>query len=202
MDALWPEEDPSKLANRLSVALATVRSVLDPAKRHPPDYFLAGGKEAVSLNLAHLPVDVEAFISLAGQGLALDRQGRTPQAEDLLREAEAAYGGDFLEEDPYQDWAADLREEAHSTYVSVANALAGLADTAGDHDSAARYYLRILEKDSWDEHAHLGLVNVLERAGRHGEARRRYRAYVQRMEEIDVPAAAFPAPRGTVHQAS
>ena len=193
MDALWPEEDPDKLANRLSVALATVRSVLDPAKRHPPDYFLAGGKDAVRLNLAHLPVDVEAFISLAEQGLALDRQGRTLQAEGLLRQAEASYGGDFLEEDPYEDWAVDLREEAHSTYVSVAKTLARLAETVGDHDSAARYYLRILEKDSWDERAHLGLVKVLERAGRHGEARRRYRTYVQRMEEIDVPATAFPA---------
>ena len=193
MDALWPKEDPDKLANRLSVALATVRSVLDPAKRHPPDYFLAGGKDAVRLNLAHLPVDVEAFISLAEQGLALDRQGRTLQAEGLLRQAEASYGGDFLEEDPYEDWAVDLREEAHSTYVSVAKTLARLAETVGDHDSAARYYLRILEKDSWDERAHLGLVKVLERAGRHGEARRRYRTYVQRMEEIDVPATAFPA---------
>jgi DNA-binding SARP family transcriptional activator len=193
MDALWPEEDPDKLANRLSVALATVRSVLDPAKRHPPDYFLAGGKDAVRLNLAHLPVDVEAFISLAEQGLALDRQGRTLQAEGLLRQAEASYGGDFLEEDPYEDWAVDLREEAHSTYVSVAKTLARLAETVGDHDSAARYYLRILEKDSWDERAHLGLVKVLERAGRHGEARRRYRTYVQRMAEIDVPATAFPA---------
>jgi DNA-binding SARP family transcriptional activator len=193
MDALWPEEDPDKLANRLSVALATVRSVLDPAKRHPPDYFLAGGKDAVRLNLAHLPVDVEAFISLAEQGLALDRQRRTLQAEGLLRQAEASYGGDFLEEDPYEDWAVDLREEAHSTYVSVAKTLARLAETVGDHDSAARYYLRILEKDSWDERAHLGLVKVLERAGRHGEARRRYRTYVQRMEEIDVPATAFPA---------
>ncbi len=192
MEALWPGEDPDKLANRLSVALATVRAVLDPAKRHPPGHFLASDKDAVRLNLANLPVDVEAFMALAEPGLALDREGREKEAVSLLRAAEAAYTGDFLEEDLYEDWAAALREAARSTYVSVARALARRASAAADHDTAARHYLRILEKDGWDEGAHLGLVEALERAGRHGDARRRYRAYVERMEEIEVPATAFP----------
>ena len=191
-DALWPDEDQERLANRLSVALATVRSVLDPVKRHPPGHFLAGDNDAVRLNLANLPVDVEEFMALAGRGLALDREGRGEEAESHLREAEAAYAGDFLEEDLYEDWAATLREEARSTYVSVARALARRAAAVADHDSAARYNLRILEKDGWDEGAHLGLVEALERAGRHGEARRRYRAYASRMEEIEVPVTAFP----------
>jgi DNA-binding SARP family transcriptional activator len=192
MDILWPDEDPPRLANRLSVALATVRLVLDPAKRHPPGHFLAGDKDAVRLNLANLPVDVEAFMALAE--LALDQQGQGAEAEDRLRQAEAAYAGDFLEEDPYEDWATALREEARATYISVARALARRAAAAADHDSAARYNLRILDKDGWDEGAHLALVDALERAGRHGEARRRYRAYAARMAEIAVPATAFPLP--------
>jgi DNA-binding SARP family transcriptional activator len=201
MEALWPEEDVDRLANRLSVALATVRAVLDPAKRHPPDHFLAGDKDAVRLNLASLPVDVEAFMALAERGLALGRAGREEDAESLLREAEATYAGDFLEEDLYEDWAAALREEARSTYVSVARAVARRAASAADHDSAARYYLRILEKDGWDEGAHLGLVEALERAGRHGDARRRYQAYVSRMEEIELPVTAFPTPERIAPQA-
>ena len=201
MEALWPEEDPERLANRLSVALATVRAVLDPAKRHPPDHFLAGDKDAVRLNLANLPVDVEAFMALAERGLALDRQGREVEADSLLRQAEAAYPGDFLEEDLYEDWAAALREEARSTYVSVARALAQRSSAAADHDTAARYYLRILGKDGWDEGAHLGLVEALERAGRHGDARRRYQAYVSRMDEIQVPVTAFPGPGRIAPQA-
>jgi DNA-binding SARP family transcriptional activator len=130
------------------------------------------------------------------RALALHRQGLTPQAESLVRQAEAAYGGDFLEEDPYEDWAAGLREEARSTFVSVARALARPAEVVGDHDTAARYHhLRILAKDSWNAGAHLGLVEALERAGRHGEATRRCRAYIQRMEDIDVPMTACTAPR-------
>lgn len=35
---------------------------------------------------------------------------------------------------------------------------------------------------------------MLIRAGRHGEARRRFGIYVERMEEIGVEAAPFPTP--------
>jgi len=40
MESLWPEQDPARLANRLSVALATVRVVLDPDKRRTAGYFV------------------------------------------------------------------------------------------------------------------------------------------------------------------
>jgi hypothetical protein len=35
---------------------------------------------------------------------------------------------------------------------------------------------------------------MLNRAGRHGEARRRFSIYVERMAEIGVEAAPFPTP--------
>ena len=196
MEALWPEENPDVVTRRLSVALATVRAVLDPEKRHPPDHFIIGDKDAVRLDLANLPIDVEQFLAAAAEGLALYRNGRATEAKPILLAAEGAYDGDFLEEDLYEDWARPLREEARTMYISVSGALAELAEESGDIDNAVRYHFRILEKDSWDEVAHLALVRTLERAGRHGEARRSYRAYVSRMEEIGVPVAPFPAPSG------
>ncbi len=114
------------------------------------------------------------------------------EAAAVLGKAERLYAGDFLEEDRYEDWAVDLREEARATYVAVARVLAERSLEAGDHDSAVRCYLRILDTDSWDEDAHLRLVSALERAGRRGEARRRYRTYASRMGELDLPAAPFP----------
>src|SRR6266542_4141133 len=193
MEALWPEEPPEVVGRRLSVALATARAVLDPDKRHPPGHFIVAGKDALRLELANLPVDVERFLALAAEGLALYRQGRSDQARAALQAAEALYEGDFLEEDRYQDWAEPLREEARAAHISVARALGELAASGGDHDAAVRYYLRILERDAFDEQAHLGLVAALQRDGRHGEARRQYRAYTARMVELQVPAAPFPA---------
>ena len=192
MESLWPEQDPARLANRLSVALATVRAVLDPDKRRTAGYFVAADKDSVQLDLNHVEVDADAFLRSAHAGLALVRRGSMHEAAAVLGKAERLYAGDFLEEDRYEDWAVDLREEARATYVAVARVLAERSLEAGDHDSAVRCYLRILDTDSWDEDAHLRLVSALERAGRRGEARRRYRTYASRMGELDLPAAPFP----------
>jgi DNA-binding SARP family transcriptional activator len=193
MEALWPDEDPDKLANRFSVALATVRSVLDPDRNHPSTWFVAGDPDAVRLDLAHVAVDVESFLAVADRGLDLQRQGRIDEAESVLREAQARYGGEFLAEDLYDDWASPPRDQARNTYVAVARALAEIAAHAGNVDAASGSYLRVLEEDPWDEDAHLALVGMLAAAGRHGQAQRCYAAYVARMGEIDVAVAPFPS---------
>jgi DNA-binding SARP family transcriptional activator len=192
-ELLWPDEDPEPLANRLSVALATARSVLDPEKRFGADWFIGGDKQAVWLELGHVELDTEAFLASAAEGLRLARTGDRAAARHALEAAEGRYGGEFLEEDPYEDWAVGLREEAQAAYVSVTRLLAEEAASSGDADGATRYFLRILERDAYDEAAHVGLVGALLAAGRHGEARRRYGIYADRMEEMGVEAAPFPS---------
>jgi DNA-binding SARP family transcriptional activator len=192
MEALWPEEDPAKPAHRLSVALATLRAVLDPGRDFAQEEFVTADKAAIGLDLSNLPVDVEDFLAEAMAGLSMPAESQG-DALDILESAETAYGGDFLEEEAYEDWAASLREEARALYVSVVGVLARHAATAREYDISARYFLRLLERDPYDEGAHFGLLSALIEAGRHGEARRRYRAYASRMKEIDVEAAPFPS---------
>ncbi len=191
MEALWPEADPTKLGNRLSVALSTLRAVLDPEKRFESDHFVHAENDAVGLQ--NVAIDVEAFLDEAEAGLSLRGAGRGAEAAARLEYAEAIYAGDFLEEDRYVEWAVPVREEARNAYVRVARALAHDAASAGDNAGAAAYLLRILERDRYDEHAHLTLVGVLAADRRHGEARRAYRAYVDRLAEIGLEPAPFPS---------
>jgi len=195
-ELLWPDEDPEPLGNRLSVALATVRSVLDPDKRYPPDQFVPADKSAIALDLDSVGLDVEQFLDAAAAAVRLARSGDAAGARARRETAEILYGGDFLEEDPYEDWAVSLREEVQATYIALARTLAETAASEGDADGATRFYLRILERDPFDEGAHLGLVEALISAGRHGEARRRYGFYATKMEEIAVEAAPFPMTDG------
>jgi ATP/maltotriose-dependent transcriptional regulator MalT len=192
METLWPGEPPEALANRLNVALSTLRSALDPDDRFDSQRFVATDGDAVRVRLEHLEVDVESFLDDANMGLALLRSGRAGEALPRLARAEGRYGGDFLEEDLYADWAVPLREQARAAYIGVAARLAQHAEAAGDVDAATRYLLRILEHDPYDERAHLQLVSTFAATGRHGDARRHYRHYCARMDELEVEAAPFP----------
>jgi ATP/maltotriose-dependent transcriptional regulator MalT len=192
MESLWPGEDGDRLANRLSVALTTVRSVLDPERRFASETFVAGDKDSVGLNLESVDVDLERFLAAAGEGLGALRLGDTASGIPILEEAAATYSGDFLEENLYDDWAVPAREEARAAYVAVARALALAANARAEADLAVAYLLRILQVDRHDEEANLGLVSTLADAGRHGEAHRHYLNYRRSMDELGVEPAPFP----------
>lgn len=192
IDLLWPDDDPAKTANRLSVALSVIRNVLDPGHRLDQDHYLVADRTTVALAPGRLEVDVERFLADVAAGREAFRSGREEEGARLLERAEAAYLGDLLEEDPYEDWAVALREEARNAYLTAAHTLAEQAERAHDPEHAATLFLRILERDPYDEPAHLGVVRLMADLGRHGEAHRLYRRYCGRMAEIDVEAAPFP----------
>lgn len=192
IDHLWPEEDSGRLPHRLSVAITTVRRVLDPGKRFAPDHYIRADARSLCLEVANLEVDVDLFLTQARAGLKLVREEGAEAARLVLEAAEAIYAGEFLEDDLYEEWAVLLREEARAVFVGVARHLARGLEASGDSEGAARCHLRILERDAYDEEAHLRLVAILRGARRHGEAQRRYQAYVALMEEIDVAPAPFP----------
>ena len=177
----------TRTGNRLSVALSTLRSVLDPEREFAQDHFVVAADGAVRLSLDAVELDVASFLEAAESGLRAWRSGRDEDALTLLETAEGAYTGDFLEEDRYEDWAEPLRREALAVYVEV---LRALAEATG----APKYFLRIIERDRYDEQAHLGLVCALAAAGAHGEARRAYRSYLSRDAEPRSRARA-PIPR-------
>jgi ATP/maltotriose-dependent transcriptional regulator MalT/DNA-binding SARP family transcriptional activator len=189
MELLWPEVGPALASNRLSVLLSTLRDVLQPQPAGEGPLVSTGG--VVWLNRAQVSVDVEDFLTQATAALDAHR-AKAPDATARLTAAVAAYTGDFLEDDPYQEWAADLAEEVRATYIALLRALTGRLRVAGDTDAVVRYTLRLLAQDCYDEDAHLTLVKVLLDAGRLGEARRHYEHYARRMAEIDIPPSPLP----------
>ena len=193
IELLWPDDDPVPAGRRLSVAVSTIRAVLDPSHRLDAGHYLAANRDAVWLvREGELAIDVESFLADAADGLALAAAGRLEEAGIRLRSAEAAYRGDFLVEDAYEDWAVGLREEARQAYVGVGHELARITAAHSDHVAAAGYLRRVLQQDEFDERAHLGLVGALAADGHPADARRAYDAYVARMEELGVEAAPFP----------
>jgi DNA-binding SARP family transcriptional activator len=190
MELLWPEVDPAVASNRLSVLLSTVRDVLQP--HSTGEDLLVTTSGTVALNRTQVSIDVEDFLAQATAALDADRAD-APDAPARLLAAVATHTGDFLEDDPYQDWAVGLAEEVRATYIALLRALSARMRDAGDTDAVVLYTLRLLEQDCYDEDAHLSLVSVLLDAGRFGQARRHYQNYVRRMQEIGVRPSPLPA---------
>ncbi len=201
----WPDESARALLKRLAVRSRAPWSMSDLARSLAPGAAVEDVKKAVTearlvldlqqrfgeqhfvrvigdlVELQNVDVDVHLFLDESARGLA--RSDR-----DLLRSAEARYGGEVLEEHPGEQWVLALREEARGRYVEVSRALATEALHSGDPEAAGRYGRRILERDPYDEQAHVVLVAALHAQGRQPEARRSYTAYVQRLEELGLEA--------------
>jgi len=190
-EAMWPGENPEPLGNRLSVALSTIRKVLDPARRHPPDHYLVADARTIALRLDHVDVDLTEFLEVADEAIDLMAKGERAAAAAPLRRARQIYAGDFLEEDLYEEWAVEAREEARSRLLTVLRLLARLAADQGDDEAAGQYLGQLLEREPYDEDAWLALIAGQLRLRRHGEARRRYAAYARRMGELDVVPVAL-----------
>jgi len=191
---LWRSDagNGDRVGHRLSVALSTVRGVLDPQRIAPADHFLTADQMNVRLNLHRIAVDVETFLAAAQHGLRLFGRGEDTQAHAVLSEAERVFTGEVYADEPYDDWAQTLREEVHATYLHVVRVLVELARRTGGFDDAVRYLLRILAIDQYDEQSHRDLVLVFIDAGRYGEAWRAHGRYVEAMREIGMVADPVP----------
>ena len=190
-EAMWPEEDPEPLGNRLSVALSIIRKVLDPGRRHPPDHYVVADARSIALRLDRVDVDLIEFLRVADKAIDLMAKGDHEAAAAPLRCARQIYAGDFLEEDLYEEWAVEAREEARSRLITILRLLARLAAGRGDDESAGQYLGQLLEREPYDEDAWLALIAGQLRLRRHGEARRRYAAYARRMGELEVVPVAL-----------
>ena len=189
LDLLWPGADgchDEQQRSRLSVTLSTLRKVLDPDKRFPPDHYIRADGRALVLRIGHLAIDVIDLLDTVRQAQDAADRGDWVEADRLLGVPQAAYPGDFLEDDLFEDWAVDCRELARSAAVRAARLRVESAGHRADTDRVARHLEALLHLDPYDEPAWLALLAALSGLRRHGEVRRHHTRYAARMREIGV----------------
>jgi DNA-binding SARP family transcriptional activator len=118
LDALWPELEPSSAANSLNQTVYFLRRHIDPwyEEDASADYVHASGDV---LWIDHEMVSIASVEFERAASAAL--RPRDPVTEDCLR-ALALYGGRFLPEFEYDDWATAWRERLHALYLHLAQA--------------------------------------------------------------------------------
>lgn len=180
---LWPDEPYPDVSNRLSVALSLLRSALGKDL----DALIVAEGPRLGLNSDVVDLDVMRFRQAADRGLDAVSSGNVALAVEPLTLAERSYAGDLLEEDRYTPWIDEARDDMRNLYLSVTRTLARLLEPQ-EPDRVLMLWLRVLDRDPYDEPAHHEICRVLVRSGRHGEAARRHGVYAARMAELDLPA--------------
>ncbi|HKO23122.1 MAG TPA: winged helix-turn-helix domain-containing protein, partial [Chloroflexota bacterium] len=124
MDALWPDLPVDAAWSNLKTAIYRLRRVLEPQllPRQASQFLVA---EGASYRLLLAPQDRWDAADFLRQAEAAQRSHRD---EDFAA-AVALYGGDYLPDDIYEDWAIELRERLRSAYerllLAWGEALAG-----------------------------------------------------------------------------
>ena len=184
-ELLWPDDDPKRTGHRLSVLISAVRAVLDPTKSGPTDQYVVADLAGLRLDRSRLEIDLETFLRDADRAAALSEAKDEPAARLLLSELVETYRGEAFEDEPYEAWAQAAREEVRAVWLRSLRLTATLSGRRGDIDHAVTCLVRILSADGYDEATHRTLVQLLVRAGRHGEARRAHERWAQAMHAIE-----------------
>lgn len=169
LEALWPERDPESAASSLRKALHLARHALEPAMpARGSSAFLRSADDLLLLDEAAW-VDADAFQALAERALADPDRAR-------YEAALAAYAGELLPEDRYEDWAGPRREALAGQHRRLLLGLAALLERQGEYGGAAEHLRRVVADDPAHEEAHRRLMRAHALGGSQHQALRQYQA--------------------------
>jgi DNA-binding SARP family transcriptional activator len=193
MSIFWPEVSPDAARNSLNVAIHGLRQSLRTAAGDTPVVIHQDQTYFIEPTL-DIWVDIEVFeeqLKTAHQHLASAELG---QAEAAFEEATWLYHGEFLADDPYEEWAMLTREHLRLCYLDALDRLGALRLDSGDHAGCVAVCLKLLASDSCREDAHCRLMRCYSRQGQVQLALRQYHSCTAALRaELDVA----PAPATT-----
>jgi DNA-binding SARP family transcriptional activator len=176
MEALWPDCDPQAAGNNLKAAMHGLRQTLNRLFNTFENYsYVVFQQGSYQINPEiDLWVDVEELEKHWENGRRLERQGCVDDAMEAYRAAEALYQGDYLNDEPYEDWTLLRREALNDTYLTILGKLADHAIETSDYESGIGYCQKILVKDRCREDAYRRLMRCYSRLGQRNRAIRWY----------------------------
>jgi DNA-binding SARP family transcriptional activator len=176
METLWPDCNPQAAANNLKAAIHNLRITLNSllCEGENPQYvlFLQGGYRINPE--VNLWVDVEEFEKCWVSGRHLEKEHKMTEAIFEYEKAEALYSGDYLEDEPYEEWTLLRRETLKDTYLIILSKLADGCMASGDYESCIHYSQKILAKDRCREDAYRRLMCCYYKLGQRNRSLRWY----------------------------
>src|SRR4051794_23658162 len=158
---LWADRDPASAGNNLRQAVYHARRALTGAGADGAAVLAARG--GLLVLAPEVEVDVDVFELAAARAEA----SGAPRVVEL---AIAAYAGELLPEDRYEDWCAGRRRLLAERHVGLLLALAAARNPAG----ATELLHRAILADPLNEEAHRALIRAYAASGRRPQALAQY----------------------------
>jgi DNA-binding SARP family transcriptional activator len=155
MDLLWPNLSPRGAAAQLYKAVHHIRQAFATVYSElPPEALLEIRGEVLSLKApGGIHTDVEEFEEVA-QAAIRDRN------LTLLQKAVAAYRGDLLPTDLYEEWTLEYRDALQERFLELLVKLGEDYLAAGYPAEAGDVFRQVLSREPTREEAHRGLMRV------------------------------------------
>jgi DNA-binding SARP family transcriptional activator len=183
MDLFWPEALPDDARNNLNVAMHGLRQAFRNRTDQPIVLFQ---REDATYRLnpeLTIWLDVTEFEHHVDNGRQHERDGIFATAVASYEQAASLYQGDFLADDPYEDWPMLRREQLRLAYLDMLERLGQIYFSQGQYGACAALCQRILARDNCREDAHCRLMRCYSRQGQPHLALRQYQACVKALND-------------------
>jgi DNA-binding SARP family transcriptional activator len=170
LEILWPEADLESALNSFGKALYAARRAFEPELLpRQSSAYLRLTDSMLALNTNNVVIDADDFQHLAERALG---QGDVAGYESAL----AAYGGELLPEDRYEDWCAERRDFFSGLQVRLLLELAEALEKRGAYSTSADRFREVLHHDPTREDVHRRLMVLYAETGARDQAVRQFHA--------------------------
>ncbi len=174
METFWPGAAPESARNSLNVALHNLRKALGSIGEEGLVLFQEG---AYQMNPAFCYwLDAEEFERMVQVGSKARRDGDLEAEAASFGVCASLYQGEFLEDEPYEDWPVLTRERLRLAYLEALDRLSQISYSRKQYSASAELSLRLLERDDCREDAHCRLMRCYVQQGQYHLAIRQYKA--------------------------
>ena len=185
MEFLWPDLAPSSAANSLRVSISRLRRLLQPHLKRPADstYIRTKGEGYLFAAKPHCRIDVDIFQNAIVRGQDAEQRAAWTPAISAYQDAVDLYRGDFLEDNPYDDWTINPREHLREAYLDVLSRLAGCHAQRGHYRRALAACHKALIIDALRESVYRQVMVYQMQLGRRDQALRAFERCQQILRE-------------------
>jgi DNA-binding SARP family transcriptional activator len=183
MDTFWPEMETESARRNLHQAVYSLRKTLSQSGLDIQYILFKDDAYLINRYELRLWIDFHQFEKHARIGQQMDRQDQIQEAVEQLGIAEGLYGGEFLEEDLYDDWTILQRAHLKNLYLDIATQLSQHFIDQGETIAANALCRKILAQDHLYEKAHRLLMECYDLQGQHHMAIRQFQICQKLLKE-------------------